>query len=122
MDEELKQRVLSYMDATERVVSSEMPLVAQEYLNWQWYSSVGVGAASAAWCALAFACIRGLLKWRDRDGDEEGGIFAGVFISSMLLFFGLFIMALNIENAAKVAIAPRVVLLEKAADLIGGGK
>jgi hypothetical protein len=122
VDEELKQRVLSYMDATERMVSSEMPLVAQEYLNWQWYSSVGVGAASAAWCVLAFACIRVLLKWREREGVEEEAIFAGVSISSALLFFGLFILALNIENAAKVAIAPRVVLLEKVADLIGGDK
>jgi hypothetical protein len=118
MDEELKQRVLSYMDATERVVSSEMPLVAQEYLNWDWMVSISTCGLFAVFSLILVAIERALLK---SPADQDSKV-VGNFLVGLALVASVIITAASAQRAAKVVIAPRVVLLEKAADLIGGGK
>jgi hypothetical protein len=119
MDEELKQRVLSYMDATERVVSSEMPLVAQEYLNFQLYSSLA-GCVLCVVLVASFGAFVAKLAWFSEWSGEPRVLFGILAFAFTALSFAF--LCVNVYEAARVSIAPRVVLLEKAADLIGGGK
>jgi hypothetical protein len=119
VDEELKQRVLSYMDATERMVSSEMPLVAQEYLSLVFYA----GTAGCVACGLVAVAsgIALFMSTRTPWDFEDARPMVG-FASCILIAVAIAIFSINSYELLRVSIAPRVVLLEKAADLIGDGK
>ena len=119
MDEELKQRVLSYMDATEKMVSGEMPLVAQEYLSFYFYSSL---AGCLLFVVLGLSCAALLAKLLfSTGGDKEAKFFFGL-MSVGGIILSLIFLGVNSYEVAKVSIAPRVVLLEAAAILIGGDR
>lgn len=123
MNEELEKRLLKYLDALESSVKTagdfaadQVPDVCQQFLAWEFWSCI-LFAAMAVGFAIAFAgmCVR----WkRSAAWDAECAYswgaslaFAGVVLSTVLAFVAVY-------HAVKVAVAPKVVLLEKVSTMI----
>lgn len=127
MNDELQQRLTMYLDAIEASASKagdfvveQTPLLAQEYLAWEFWSSVMLCAASAL--VLVVLCAVFLRVWwavkaeKDFDFNDHPEM---MFLVIPLLFVALGVgcVAHNGANAVKVKVAPRVVLMEKIAEL-----
>lgn len=126
MNEEIQQRITKYLDAIESQASSagdfvveQTPLLAQEYLAWEFWSSVinsvallPVGVALAICCILGF---RAFWKCENREQHPE----VVILIVPLLLSFACFLQSVDLgRRAVKVSVAPRVVLLEKVSELV----
>ena len=130
MNEEIKSevgsRILSYLDAVESSASSagefiaeQTPLVAQEYLAWCFWGAMLMFAFALFVIMFSVFLMRLAVKWYRDDCTMEAGFFVLIVaIGGMLL--GSFMVALAAERAVKVSVAPRVVLLEKVAELSRG--
>ena len=121
LNEEVKQKMIEYLQSFEAGVKTaaefsaeQAPLVVQEYLAWIFF-------AKLAQCLLSLValCVATYLGWKlskklyesDRIGLYIFGPFVGFVLSAFAIDGGY--------HAAKVAIAPRVVVLEKVSDIIG---
>lgn len=127
VSDDVRERVMRYMDAIEATasdagefVTEQMPLVAQEYLQWLWLDAVITAAAMAAVVMVAvIGCIFAWVHTRNaytRD-DEELRTFSLTVTAVVGIFFGGLAVAYALD-AVKVSVAPRVVLLEKVAELV----
>lgn len=125
MNEELQDRIAKYLDALEMSATNagqfaieQAPLVAQEYLAWCFYSALVVAVALLAAGSLGlgatfFACRR-YVKGKDITDCPE------IMLSIIPTLISACMVTASVERAAaalKVAVAPRVVLLEKVAEL-----
>jgi hypothetical protein len=123
MNEETKDLLLKYLQAgAERIergsafVEAEIPLVVTEYLNWYWYSHVFwvvfLPTVWLLWLALLLWRVRLLPK----PEDDELTLFMCV-----VLLIGFLVCTVGTASSAyrciKVSVAPRVVLLEKIAEI-----
>jgi hypothetical protein len=135
MDEQLKSKLLGYLDGLEKSASklsdsavTEIPLTVQEWLQWQAIYCFGGGvlwlgmmmAGLAIWYT-AYRFIRWLLDQKEREDDAlvvVAGIVAGL-IGTPLLCVGLVHAIWSFSDGVKVVVAPRVVILEKVAELTG---
>lgn len=127
ISDEVRERVTRYMDAIEATasdagefVTEQMPLVAQEYLQYLWIDAVVTAAALAA--VVVVAVIGCILAWTHtrnsytRD-DEELRAASVVVTAAVCIFFGGAAVKYALD-AVKVSVAPRVVLLEKVSELV----
>ena len=130
--DDIRQRVVAYMDAVEasagtagEFVKEQTPLIAQEFLAWTFYESFlwAVIGGVAALAVIATGLIATNWVWRgERDDVLKNGhppfavlpLFAAVVMGGCLA--GLCLKHVSI--AIKVSVAPRVVLLEKVAEMI----
>jgi hypothetical protein len=126
MNEDLTKRITSYLDAVEQsaskageFISEQTPLLAQEYLAWEYWSN----AICMPFIALAAIAVGILVAWMvraskdascmDREIALHGAtVIGGLAFPVCALLFGVCLM-----NAAKVVIAPRVVLMEAVKEL-----
>lgn len=126
MNDEINQRIVSYLDAIESTASTagefvaeQTPLVAQEYLAWYFYSSL----MASAFClvvmlvtAYAIKKVYRLLVPKGGDLSQHPEVTLLLF-PAILLVLSCFFAVYNASYAVKVCVAPRIVLLEKAAEL-----
>jgi hypothetical protein len=123
MDDELKAKLLTYLNEVEAAATTgkdflieQAPLYVQELIAWEFWSSV-----MATGCTLAVALAIGLfLRWwfpfsakfQDtsyRDGTRiMFGIWGGAAIAGCLVM-----AVVSASCALKVSVAPRVVIVEK---------
>lgn len=132
MDEQLRERLEKYLETIEEAASQaggfvmeQAPLVVQEYLAWRFWSDIFACVISVV-IATAVFFLAGYLrdkatKWKAdswEDKNNRKGSIAACFIAQSLAI-GLTFIPVGIAtfDAVKVSVAPRVVLIEKVADL-----
>lgn len=104
-------------------VAEQAPLVIQEYLVWYFWSNVLEACAGMALIILAVViavvCWRNFKAWFvcNKYGWVEPWIAVPVIVCAVMCVFGALPICLGIHDAVKVSVAPRVVLIEKAAEL-----
>ncbi len=124
IDEELKKKMVEYLNQLESGLKSakdfsseQVPLLVQEYLNWLFWSSIGMSIICVAIFTVIYMISRKChsLLCPEREAAERFllCVFGGLLLSIVSVFF-----VAGIHDAAKVKIAPRVVILEKVSDLI----
>lgn len=124
MDAETKALLLKYLEAgADRLergaafVESEIPLVVQEYLSWYFWSGLLIALSLLVlWVAVAGST---LFLWslnKDDKESSEGAIFMSA-VTAISLPFILFVSGANVIKCIKVSVAPRVVILEKIAEV-----
>ena len=130
--EDLQNRVTSYLDAIEssatnagEFVLEQTPLVAQEYLLWEFWKNViqgGIFGFIVAFAAIAGAKVTYIIWNSEKEEVLENGFppFC-VFPAFATLFICLplgSIFVVRILRVLEVIIAPRLVLLEKIQELL----
>jgi hypothetical protein len=140
MDEQLKTKLVGYLEAIEAKVRTGSDFVADEAPNvvkeWLWWCGVESGlyatffmlAAMFAFCVLRYAS-RALAREAD---ENQGDSYYSYNCFGWSRFFGwlavigapLFLIgtATHMVRVAKVIVAPRVVVIEKVAELTGLSK
>lgn len=122
MSPELQQQAASFLEATKQAGSNaaqflqeQAPQYVSEVIAWQFWSSVIFASAFAALALAAAVVVWQSIKRLGNDFNWVGGIIFGT-----TAFFG-FGAATTIKtmDAVKAKVAPRVVIMEQAAKLIG---
>ena len=124
MNDELQQALAEMVkgltaaaETVGQVGQEQIPLVVQEYLRWGMVDAVG----GMLIFGTVFIWLTTLVRRAVReDWREEGGIIATMMMIPTTII-GFFVMV-NFAAALKVLIAPRVYMIEQAANLLGGGK
>lgn len=117
-DELLKQKLVEYMGHLESAVKSasdgvvdEAPKVVDEYLRWvAWSAGAGLVVATLVFMLSLVALVK---LWKKLDSDEKPLL---MFVA-LPLGLGLGFMLGCSHRLIKVTVAPRVVILEKIADM-----
>jgi hypothetical protein len=132
MDEKTKELLLKYLEAgADRLergaafVEAEIPLVVTEYLSWYWWNSMiavifwmfifGIGVLLLKACHYSAKELE-----KEKHNSESGWIHAMVFSFLWAVFFcvlGLSLTCVSGKDLIKVSVAPRVVILEKIAEV-----
>ena len=131
MNQELKdmtqEKLTQYLEVLENSVTTgaelaqqEIPLLAQEILNWEFYSHLIIGLSLLLVSFLISLVVRLIYKHyknisHNGGSEEEVAMFLLGFSSALAAGFGGFQLTL----ALKVVVAPRLVLLEYIGGLIG---
>lgn len=132
MDAETKALLLKYLEAgADRLergaafVESEIPLVVQEYLSWYWWENILqaifdvliiVVVLILAKLAIFSGKKLSLEKW-DGDSPWWGGLIAPTILALLLGIISTISLISNVCSLIKVSVAPRVVILEKIAEV-----
>lgn len=121
MNDELKTKMLEYLQQFENQIKeagefakSEVPLVVQEYLQWQILSNLATALmfiAGAIFIQIFFG------RLIERLVQEEEKTPARIFLGAVVLMLFIFAMP-PAHSAAKAHVAPRVVILEKIGELV----
>lgn len=118
-DELLKQKLVEYMGSLESAVKSagdvvvdEFPKVVEEYLRWNAVSN-GIGAVVSGLVLMAFVMLF-ISLWRKLRVDEQPVL---MLFTIPFVFLPIFLVGCS-YNLIKVTVAPRVVILEKIADMV----
>lgn len=122
INEEIKQKMVEYLQTFEAGVkkagefsAEQAPLVVQEFLAWEFWSH----AVGAVVCGVAIIVIALVIRkiWNITESFDElrfgGSLFGGMACVGLMV--GL---CCNSYYAGKVAVAPRIVVLEKIATLV----
>ena len=110
--EQFIQKILAGAEAAGNFTTEQTPLLVQEWLRWQIVDS-------AFWLVVGLVILAvSLLTWKrswkisfDEDIPLIVANFTGVLLGSLMTVTNTF-------DLIKVLVAPRVVLLEKFADLV----
>ena len=118
-DELLKHKLVEYMGSLESAVKSagdvvvdEFPKVVEEYLRWNAVSN-GIGAVVSGLVLMAFVMLF-ITLWRKLPVDEQPKLM--LFIVPFV-FLPVFLFGCSYK-LIKVTVAPRVLMLEKIADMV----
>lgn len=117
IDEQLKQKLLSYLDGIESkandvggFLQSEIPIYCQEYLSWHFWSSfIGFMSFVILWPAIAIPCAWFLRKYIKENEPDKAFPFAVVLFFSLVFTIPV---TINLIELIKVVTAPRVVVVE----------
>lgn len=131
MDQETKDLLLKYLQAgADRIergsafVEAEIPLVVTEYLNWYWAATLFfllLGALLLVGSFALFYFAPDTLKMARKSQRFEEELYVlgilQVLCGIGLCIGGVITMAEKTYQLVKVSVAPRVVLLEKIAEI-----
>lgn len=120
---DIQHRLTKYMDELEKALSTsaefaakEAPLVVQEFLEWEFWSSV-----MAATGCLLFVIAFLVSVYRNRKFFADNFELAPLLvIPGIVVILAAVCVCERTARAAKVSIAPRLVLLEKVSELAHG--
>lgn len=120
INEEIKQKMVQYLQSFEAGLkqagefsAEQAPLVVQEFLAWEfWYH-----AAMSVCFGIALGIVMKLVTdwWPKLDQFDRIGF--GMVTAIAILGFSVGTVT-SAFGAAKVAIAPRIVVLEKISELV----
>lgn len=131
MDEQLKGRLVSYLDnldaklkAGSDFVSSDTPLLVQEWLTWMFWENIAIAVVLLVIAIICSVAARWSVRrlHSEKDEIEKTGYGIGVIVAVLIgvhaiVFSGVFAM-----KGVKVHVAPRVVVVEKVSELTGLSK
>ena len=132
MDAETKALLLKYLEVgADRLgrgaafVEAEIPLVVQEYLSWYWWeNTIGV-VMDILFIILVILLVKACmysykrLEAEEFDGDCNwwGGLVCSSVAALVIAVITSISLSLDVQNLVKVSVAPRVVILEKIAEV-----
>jgi hypothetical protein len=108
-------KLAAYLEKTEDFLITEVPLVAQELIQWHLWSHL---IPMLIWCVigtiglLVANCIRKKIAVKKEGGHycgEEGADIMVFMVSLVILVVSL---GVNLPEVIKAKVAPRVLLLE----------
>lgn len=113
---EFVQQVISAAQTGAQWTAEQAPLVVQEWLQWQLTEALLLGCLGVVVLVFAAAAAYRAARWSG-DYETEGlavitGVVAAISIAAGATLSSHFLVAL------KVYVAPRVVVLEKFAELV----
>lgn len=118
MNEELKNQLTQFLakalNVAEKGIDTageQIPLVLQEIIQWQLWSSIGFIALSAAISAFGFACAYCLYRAHKRI-ESFDYLFGSVMVSLVALLVFLASLLFIVPTIIKVLTAPRLVIIE----------
>lgn len=131
MDQETKDLLLKYLQAgAEHIergsafVEAEIPLVVTEYLNWYWAATLFfllLGALLLVGSFALFYFVPNTLQRAKKSQRYEEELYILGILQTLcaigLCVGGVITMAEKTYQLVKVSVAPRVVLLEKIAEI-----
>lgn len=115
----LEQFVQQMLRAAEQGATwtvEQAPLVVQEWLRWQLIEALFLGCLGVGVLVFAAAAAYRAYRWSGDYGTEGLGIAAGI-VALFSMVLGV-VMSSQFLLALKVYVAPRVVVLEKFAELL----
>lgn len=135
MDEELKGRMTKYLDGLEKAAGkvgefaeTEIPETIREWIRWFAVEHSIYALSFLVVSAVIFLNLRRVTRWCIAEGDKEessyyrdnlftGQIFArlGMWVIPGLFMIGFVVHGLDVLKALT---APRVLVIEKMAELI----
>ena len=108
-------KALAYIEATEVFVVEQAPLLVQEVLRYGLFNSLFWAVFWAvAFSAVMYAAVKVYKMMQDGGDDAFFGVAIGIFPGGGCLA-GCFV---NLFEAAKISIAPRLYLLERLDSLL----
>jgi len=144
MGEDLQQRFVKYLDHVEKAAGkvgefaeTEIPLTIQEWLRWNFYESLLyvilfsilglVGAYIGRKVYINLFTLIKLINEQRRESPNDEDVVIGFNIAGAILSLGLIAISIpncfwNIRDCIKISTAPRVVVIEKIAELTKGKK
>ena len=124
MNKDIQERITGYLDAIEShadkagdFIVEQTPLLAQEYLVWYWWEHALVLAGGVLFLLTVPFSIYLAYKVGKIFREAEPVIGAGI-LALIGLIAGLSMIWTSTAHVIKVSVAPRVVLLEAAKDLL----
>jgi hypothetical protein len=122
INEEIKQKMVEYLQSFEAGMkkagefsAEQAPLVVQEFLAWEFWSAF----AAFLICSIIAVATIGTCIWWWRSSKEETEFKALICLIPVLLCLFLQIpIWTSAYSAGKVAVAPRIVVLEKISELV----
>lgn len=124
MNEELQKAIVDIAKGLQRAgegagqfAMDQAPLLAQEFIRWQVVGGLMLGVVCGVLAAWALRCLYRFI-WRNEDLDISDKVMPTIFIMPAVLVLAM-MCSRGIADATKALVAPRVVLIEKAAELGG---
>ena len=129
MNDELKKQLADYLTNMEKAANSagefvieQMPDVIQQYLAWEFYSNIFIAACCSIVSIFLIIMFRILYSIGKNDNWDNPAPIFGLIILFILNIVSGFHILFHTYSAVKVSVAPKVVLLEKAASLVSNGR
>ena len=113
---ELLIKVASGAESAGEFILSELPDVVQQLLAWEVFVSLLWFAVTASISVYLFVIFKKSRKSANEDDNNIDAMFASGFSFGGLVLFSL-AAVINLQNAAKIWIAPKLFILEYAASL-----
>lgn len=130
MDEQLKQKLIGYLDHLEQAaktggdfVAEHAPETVQQWITFSLLEAVG-GAVLAMLAFFAIACLMWATLRHNYKGswlDEELFKTLAAIVCPMVMVMTMCIAATNAHKALKIYIAPNVFIVEKVSELVRKG-
>lgn len=121
INEEIKQKMVEYLQTFEAGVkkagefsAEQAPLVVQEFLAWEFWGNAI--PAVVVLVLMLTAMIVTAVIWKKSD-DIDWRMGSGLVTGLGVLFLTI-PFCITASNACKVAVAPRIVVLEKISELV----
>jgi protein-S-isoprenylcysteine O-methyltransferase Ste14 len=130
MQNELQNKVVQWIESSAQAIggfaTKEIPPFIHEYLQWKFVETLSKGGVCFTLaCIMSFFLYKGIRKlytWFTSDECEcdAGVVFVGVgVIIGLLANIQLFTYSCtNLLDSLQIKLAPKVYLIEKAAELI----
>lgn len=122
MNEKLEERLMSYLDSiakqaetTSDFLGDQVPLVVQEYIQFHFYGNL-ISVVFFTLMIMLFSVTFFLCRRKENDSDPFP--FMGKAISFFLILGSILGVFEGITELVKNVTAPRIVVLEKVADLV----
>lgn len=133
MNDELKARLVQYLDAmgarfakAEDFAVEQIPDVAQQWLAWEFWSCVFFDAVVLVVAVLSFFLHKASVvafgkKKAKNDPNDDGSFEAALAVLFLIASAGCILWSFYFGyKGIKVTVAPKVVLIEKIAELARG--
>lgn len=132
MDEDLQSKLLSYLNKIEAVAgraedfaSTEIPETIKEWLRWQMIDGCVTAAAMLVLGLLVPLLLYRLNRFMSShltDRDDRTAVTLLLSATSLISITPFYWSFQSAKDAAKVYYAPRVVIVEKVAELVKTAK
>lgn len=108
---DLINKVQTGIELGTQFLGKELPLVAQEIINWGIARSIFY---TSMWFVITLAfCVLAAVCWYLADRESEGDWFVGSIVLYLCGLVSLLVTFYNAFFIVKIAIAPRVYLIEQ---------
>jgi hypothetical protein len=128
MQNELQNKVVQWIEYSAQAIGDfavkEIPPFIHEYLQWKFVETLSKGGICFTLaCIMSFFLYKGIRKtysWFTSDECDPGVVFLGFgVIIGLVANIRLFIYSCtNLLDSLQIKLAPKVYLIEKAAELI----
>ena len=123
-----EEKLLEYLETMESGIekavdfsAEQAPLVIQEYLTWMFWESIIAGTALLLAAIGAWILLR-IIYWATKEASQVDKEMARSIAWGIAFLANIIVLpfsGLNYMIALKVVVAPRVIILEKLAELVG---